>query len=262
MWLHYRQIMKFRKFHASGNSFLVLSEDPYTLSSELRRRLCNAHYGLGADGIVAIRLNDTEKEPDFEMFYWNADGEPGSFCGNGARLALWLAYEATGKSYFRFLAADGAHEGWIVETEPIWIGVTLRLRRSPQPRPEGGYWVDTGSPHLLLPVSNYEELRRISMESMARPLRQETAYDPGGVNVSFYAPCEEGYAIRTYERGVEAETQSCGTAAVALAVLSGKEHLSLYPPGGHLLVTRLSETCFRLEGPLVEIARGCWCGFS
>jgi len=252
--------MEFRKFHAAGNSFLVLSEDPHNLSTELRRRLCDTHYGLGADGIVAIRLSSAGKASDFEMFYWNADGEPGSFCGNGARLALWLAHEATGKDYFRFLAADGAHEGWIVETEPVWIGVTLELRRAPRPRPEGGYWVDTGSPHLLLPLGNPEELRHLPLESVARPLRWETTYDPGGVNVSFYAPFAEGYAIRTYERGVEAETQSCGTAAVALAALSGEESLSLYPPGGRLLVSRLSETSFRLEGPLVEIARGRWGG--
>jgi len=254
--------MKFRKFHGCGNSFLVLSEDPQGLSLEVRRSLCSPHYGLGADGIVAIRLTEGAPEIDFEMFYWNADGALGSFCGNGARLALWLAYEATGKKYFRFLASDGYHEGWILGEEPIWIGVTLELRRAPQVRSEGGYWVDTGSPHLLLPVSTYESLRELPLEAMARPLRQETTCDPKGVNVSFYAPYREGYALRTYERGVEAETQSCGTAAVALAALSNAEQITLYPPGGCLKVTRLSDSSFRLEGPLVEIAQGVFLGFS
>ncbi len=248
--------MRFRKFHAAGNSFLVFSEDPCGFSSEVRRLLCSPQYGLGADGIVALRMDTLLGGTDFEMFYWNADGELGTFCGNGARVAVWLAYEMAGKRYFRFRAADGLHEGWILQEEPVWIGVTLMLRQPPQMRPGGGFWVNTGSPHLLLPANSLDELRNLSLDTLARPLRWETTYDPGGVNVSYYASCEDGYAIRTYERGVEAETQSCGTAAVALAALSEKDPLSLYPPGGHLRVSRLSETSFRLEGPLVEIAQG------
>ncbi len=248
--------MRFRKFHAAGNSFLVLSENADALSVERRRLLCSPHYGIGADGIVAIQLGGERDGIDFEMHYWNADGRRGTFCGNGARLAVWLAYEASGKKYFRFIAADGLHEGWILEETPPWIGVTLTLHRPPQPRPEGGTWVDTGSPHLLIPVKSFEELRALPMESLARPLRWETTYDPGGVNVSFYARHGEGYALRTFERGVEAETQSCGTAAVALSALIQQDALKLFPLGGTLRVMRLSPTHFRLEGPLTEIAQG------
>ncbi len=248
--------MRFRKFHAAGNSFLVLSENPNALAVERRRQLCSPHYGIGADGIVAIQHGGEKNDIDFEMLYWNADGQRGTFCGNGARLAVWLAHEASGKKYFRFAAADGLHEGWILEETPPWIGVALTLRRPPQLRPEGGTWVDTGSPHLLLPVKSFEELRSLPMESLARPLRWETTYDSGGVNVSFYVPYGEGYALRTFERGVEAETQSCGTAAVALAAIIQQDALTLFPLGGTLRVTRLSPMHFRLEGPLTEIAYG------
>jgi diaminopimelate epimerase len=256
-------MINFRKFEATGNEFLILSLHPCDLSPEQRRWLCDRRRGIGADGLLHIKqvgpsseYRGEEAVYAFEMHYWNADGDVGTFCGNGARVAVWLAYEASQAKRFFFRAADGAHEGWILNQTPPRVAVSLKLHQAPVPGPNGGFYVHTGSPHLLIPIQNSETLLALPLEDVAKPLRWERTYDSQGVNVSFYAPLEEGYAMRTYERGVEAETLSCGTAAVALAALLDQAIITLYPPGGNLTVTRLNELTFRLEGPISEVIRG------
>lgn len=243
-------MLSFRKFVAAGNDFLVLSVDPALLSEKERQRLCDRHWSVGADGIVHIY--PTEAPYAFRMGYWNADGKPGTFCGNGARVALKLAQETYQETRFTFLAADGAHMGEVLE--PDWLGVTLTIYRPPQARPAGGVWVDSGSPHLILPAQG--DLWTLPLQEIAPPLRLEQTFDPNGVNVSFYALTPDGYALRTYERGVEAETLSCGTACVALAALSGQTALKIHTRGGTLFVYRLDEKTYQLQGPLFEAASG------
>ncbi len=243
-------MLGFRKIVAAGNDFLVLSVDPALLSAEERRRLCDRHWSIGADGIV--HLYPATEPYHFRMGYWNADGELGSFCGNGARVAIKLAQEVYQKTHFHFLAADGAHDGEVFA--PDRIGVTLTIRRPPQIRPAGGLWVDSGSPHLLLPVEG--DLWSLPLSEIAPALRLEPTFDPGGVNVNFYATLADGYALRTYERGVEAETLSCGTACVALAATLGQRSVKIHTKGGALLVYRLDEQTYQLQGPVVEVASG------
>lgn len=228
--------MKFRKFSATGNDFLVI-EGATLLSPAHRKILCDRHEGVGADGI--IELLPGEKEIAFYLRYYNADGEEGSFCGNACRVALFLAQE---RGWFRpgekilFAAADGTHEGrW-----PLWVQVKIR---SPIRKVPHGHWVDTGSPHLLVKGPPLPE-------KDAALLRQQ--YNS---NVTFYWNEAGKWHYQSYERGVEAYTLSCGSGAVAVAHKLEKTG-SLYAAGGVLEIQREDFTTYFLSGQVRETFRG------
>lgn len=268
-------MLPFRKFHAAGNDFLVLEGSPDSLSDAQRRCLCDRHTGIGADGIVAIQpwIMQFRAEVPLEhgelfvpMHYWNADGKKGSFCGNGARVAMWLVYEQYRKAQATLVAADGEHKAEIVSLSPPRVAVQLTLRKPVQQVSSSQWFVDSGSPHLLIQVPT-KELWTWPLALQAPTLRAETTYDPGGMNVSIFAPLEGGlWGLRTYERGVEAETLSCGTACVALAALLQKyperfhhleTSLSIHTRGGQLEV-REEGRDFWLIGPVEEVFQGRW----
>lgn len=187
--------------------------------------------------------------------YWNADGQVGSFCGNGARVAAWLAHEHTGAWEFSLQAADGLHRVRILSQQPPQIAVSLQVHAAPRTLASDRWFVDTGSPHLLIAVP-FKVLGSYPVTQVAPPLRWQTELDAGGVNVSFFAEGPDGaWHIRTYERGVEAETLSCGTACVALAAIVQGENLSIRSRGGTLTVVREAEI-YWLSGPVEETFRG------
>lgn len=103
-------MLRFRKFQAAGNDFIVLESSPAGLSVAQRRRLCDRHLGIGADGLVQVEAG--------VFHYWNADGQVGTFCGNGARVAAWLEYERTTAREFTLQAADGPHQVRILSLSP------------------------------------------------------------------------------------------------------------------------------------------------
>ena len=242
-------MLRFRKFQATGNDFIVLEVSPAGLSVGQRQRLCDRHLGIGADGIV-------HTEAGF-FHYWNADGQEGSFCGNGARVAAWLEHERTGAREFLLQAADGPHQVRILSQQPPQIAVSLRVHTAPRALAADRWFVHTGSPHLLVAVP-FEALESYPVTQVAPPLRWQTELDAGGVNVSFFAEGPDGaWHIRTYERGVEAETLSCGTACVALAAIVQGGSLSLRTRGGTLTVVREAEV-YWLSGPIEETFCGEW----
>lgn len=251
----------FLKVEATGNDFLLLEKNPQQLSTAQRRALCDRHRGIGADGLLwleVVSLVPSARMGTFRMLYWNADGELGTFCGNGARAALWWAHMRYGISSGILLAADGAHEAHLLQTEPPLISVQLTVHQAPRPVDKGRWFVHTGSPHLLLEAP-LAELPVLPVERVAPPLRWDTTLDPKGVNVSFFAQAAEGaWHLRTYERGVEAETLSCGTACVALAALSGEKEIRIHTAGGEITVRRENEMTFWLQGSVRLIAEGTY----
>ncbi|MCX8113222.1 MAG: diaminopimelate epimerase [Bacteroidia bacterium] len=244
--------LRFQKFQATGNDFVALEHSPTELSEAQRRLICDRHFGIGADGMIhleALSLVSSHRTGIFRLGYWNADGRPGTFCGNGARAAAYLAYQRWGVKGMVFLASDGAHEAYVLQVSPPLIAVQLTLHQPPRLVSENAWFVHTGSPHLMIEKSA-EELETLPINEIAPPLRWERKYDPEGVNVSFFASQEDGsWALRTYERGVEAETLSCGTACIALAAIQAASETFIQTRGGRLIVQRRSSDTFWLIGP-------------
>ncbi|NDC79602.1 MAG: diaminopimelate epimerase, partial [Chitinophagia bacterium] len=191
-------------------------------------------FGIGADGLMV--LGDAPGY-DFSMLYWNADGRPGSMCGNGARCIVAFAHRlGIERDRYRFLAPDGMHEAFR-EADG-----TVRLRMSDVGAAEsvdGDHFLDTGSPHY---VRFTGELDALDVDREGRAIRHSSRFEREGVNVNFVQRLEGGgLFVRTFERGVEAETMSCGTGVTASALVStegaaGRQAIAIKTLGGRLRV--------------------------
>lgn len=226
----------FDKYQGAGNDFIIIDDreggfgpgDP-----GLIRRLCDRRFGVGADGLILVSRHD---RADFEVRYFNADGRLGSMCGNGARCAAHFALrKGIAGPNPRFQAYDGVHEAEI-------SGGTVRLRMADVTGCrviEGHYFIDTGSPHYVVFTS---ALDATDVEAEGRRLRWSPLFAPGGTNVDFAETTADGLSVRTFERGVEAETWACGTGVTAAAIasallgLSGRGPVGVRTRGGLLKV--------------------------
>lgn len=200
---------------------------------------------------------------DFEMVYYNADGNPGSMCGNGGRC---LVDFAVGNGVVkgpdvRFLASDGPHEAVVLKPGLIRLRM---INVDSIVAVEGGYWLNTGSPHYVRCV---RDLHGFDMVQEGRKIRYSHAYEEYGVNVNFIEWKDGVLHVRTYERGVEAETLSCGTGVTASALLAyrlglnqGKTTCSISTPGGNLNVSFVPDAIgfsdVWLEGPVDYVFKG------
>ncbi|MHC5352925.1 diaminopimelate epimerase [Myroides sp. LJL115] len=208
-------MLEFYKYQATGNDFILIDNRDNTFdknNKELIAHLCDRRFGIGADGLILIQ-NDTITESDFEMIYINCDGNPSSMCGNGARAAVAFARDLDIISHScNFQANDGGHNATI---EGDLVKVQMKDVSQVEIHPKHSF-VDTGSPHHIAIVRN---LDRFSVYSKGQGISQGELYKPHGSNVNFVE--QEGpnrFNIRTYERGVEDETLSCGTGATAVAL--------------------------------------------
>ncbi len=175
---------------------------------DLIAALCQRRMGIGADGLILLKEHD---KYDFEMIYFNSDGHQSSMCGNGGRCIIAFAQlleiideETT------FLAIDGEHKGQ-------FLGDTIALQMQDVSDIEGvgdGLVMDTGSPHYIEMV---DDLRNMNIEKEGRRIRNSKPFRKEGINVNFVQDSAD-LQVRTYERGVEAETLSCGTGVVATAI--------------------------------------------
>ncbi|GAA4377057.1 diaminopimelate epimerase [Hymenobacter koreensis] len=234
--------LHFHKYQGTSNDFVMVDDRARTFPADdhvLVRRLCDRRRGIGADGLILLR---TQPGFDFEMLYFNADGYLGSMCGNGGRCAVAFARQLgviTDKTHF--LAADGPHEA-TVETDGR---VNLRMIDVPgQQEIPDGIFLNTGSPHIVrfLPASTLAEY---DVYGEGRAVRYgDTFRERGGTNVNFVeAPQtpEQPWQVRTYERGVEDETFSCGTGVTAVALAAARRGASSPVPlrtlGGDLAVS-------------------------
>lgn len=256
-----RMKIPFYKYQGAGNDFIVLDgrTHSYALSQQQIAFLCHRRLGIGADGLMILR---EKAGVDFEMIYYNADGREGSLCGNGGRCLTRFAYDlGIRPPVYTFWAVDGMHEAFL-DTQTQWI----HLKMNPVSQIENyqGDWVlNTGSPHYVQAV---EELDGIHVVEAGRAIRHSARFTQQGINVNFVQQSASALRIRTYERGVEDETLSCGTGVTAAALAFapkqlGKHRMQVSTRGGELAVefTRTGDHQFEhiwLCGPAVSVFEG------
>ena len=204
-------IIEFYKYQGTGNDFIMIDdrEKEFDLTdNDLIAALCERRMGIGADGLILLREHDTL---DFEMIYFNADGKQSSMCGNGGRCIIAFAQmlEIT-ESETTFMAIDGEHKGRLLDD-----GIYLQMQDVKKIEGVGdGLVLNTGSPHYIEMV---DELEYIDVNKQGRKIRNSAPFKKEGINVNFVLDASE-LQVRTYERGVEAETLSCGTGVVATVI--------------------------------------------
>jgi diaminopimelate epimerase len=207
---------RFEKYQATGNDFIIINEETIQFDSKnytIIRNLCDRHFGIGADGLIIYRPHSLY---DFEMLYYNADGLPSSFCGNGARAIIEYAYNHNfiqTKGIFK--ATDSNH---LFAYSPNKIGVQMRIQSLIKELDEDTYELNTGSPHYIKFTNELPPAR--DFLEFAQNIRYSPPYQEKGINVNMVA--SEGGSLRllTYERGVENITLSCGTGVTAAALVA------------------------------------------
>ncbi len=219
----------FSKYHGAGNDFIIIDNrkkvfTPFAdRAQSLIASLCHRRYGIGADGLILI---EEDASADFMMHYFNSDGRKGSLCGNGSRCAAAFAFHTIfpGRQQIRFKAVDGMHEARVItphHSRPL-VSVTLNPVKYPVNLSPDNYFVNTGSPHLVRFVQN---LGSVDVTNLGRKIRYAGEWIPEGINVNFVEERGDNtLSVRTYERGVEEETLSCGTGVTAAAIAAWSHH--------------------------------------
>jgi diaminopimelate epimerase len=250
--------ISFYKYQGTGNDFVMIDNRPGHFSGPGQQtvtRLCHRRMGIGADGLILLQHHP---DFDFEMVYYNADGRLGSMCGNGARCAVQFAHFLGVIGYdTRFLAADGPHEGMIREG---LVHLKMNAVREIE-ETEGDYFLDTGSPHYVRFVEGIESFGVFDQGSA---IRNNNRFREQGTNVNFAQQLPDALFVRTFERGVEDETLSCGTgvtaAALAAHLRGAPSPVQIRTLGGNLQVAFDHQngvfTNIFLIGPAVQVFRG------
>lgn len=223
----------FYKYEGTGNDFIMIDNRKMSFhkQEESIRLLCDRRFGIGADGLILL---EESPETDFKMVYYNSDGRESTFCGNGGRCVasfarkLGLVQEKT-----QFEAKDGLHEA-------TFHGDTVSLKMRDVTEVMSildGYELFTGSPHFVVFT---DHVSRTDVKKEGRRIRTMDHNMPDGINVNFVEKQTEGIFVRTYERGVEDETLSCGTGVTASALVAAsngyKSPVRVETPGGKLEV--------------------------
>lgn len=210
--------LEFFKYQGAGNDFILVDNRKAGLNHAqpaLLAQLCDRRFGIGADGIMFLQ----EKAGfDFEMIYYNGDGNPSSMCGNGGRCIVAFAkFLNIITEETNFLAVDGPHYAKISENGD-WV--SLQMIDVDTVKQDGeAYVLNTGSPHYVLAT---EGLSEKDVFAEGRSIRYNETYNSEGININFVEDLGGHYAVRTYERGVEDETFACGTGATAVALAMAK----------------------------------------
>ena len=230
-------IIEFDKYQGTGNDFVILdNRSGYYrhVTNDMVRDICNRRFGIGADGLMLLNQKDGY---DFEMKYYNADGRESSMCGNGGRCLVKFAYnKGIRKTLYRFIAADGEHEAEIDDDGTV----SLRMKDVHGIREfNGDLLLDTGSPHYVKFVS---DVRDFEVYEKGMEIRYSSDFAHDGINVNFVEQEKDDCIyVRTYERGVEDETLSCGTGVTAAAIACyhnerGFNDVTVLTRGGKLTV--------------------------
>lgn len=252
----------FYKFHGTGNDFIMLDSRQLKtfITADNIALLCDRHFGIGADGLIIV----AQKEGyDFEMIYFNADGSHADMCGNGARCAVAFAsmIGIAGQKAI-FLAGDGLHSAEIKTKSTNSWGVSVSMRDVKIPAEFGEQTrINTGTPHFVNIVS---DVHNVDVLGEGRRIRYSDEFKENGINVDWLYIDTDLLKVRTYERGVEDETLSCGTGvtacAIAAALTTGKTSWNIETAGGRLFVKMLQDKdIFKnivLEGPVKIVFKG------
>jgi len=231
-------IIPFVKYQGTGNDFILVDNRSNAFSAISQKeieRVCNRRFSIGADGLILLNQKDGF---DFEMKYFNADGNPGSMCGNGGRCIAQFAYDlGMRKSSFHFIASDGEHNAELDTGSNI---INLKMKDvSGYKEVDGHFIVDTGSPHYIKFVT---EVMDVDVVKEGTEIRYSEPFAKEGINVNFVEEKEaDELIVRTYERGVEDETFSCGTGVTACALVChhndvGYNDVTVTTKGGKLVV--------------------------
>lgn len=249
----------FYKYQGTGNDFIMIDNRDLSFpkqNTELVKKMCDRRFGIGGDGLILL-----EKHPeyDFQMVYYNSDGNESTMCGNGGRcLVAFARFLEVFKEKTIFNAIDGLHEAKINQNIVKLKMIDVQEIKSI----EQDYELNTGSPHYVQYVENVEQL---NVYQAGYNIRNSTAYQKEGINVNFVSKISENEIfVRTYERGVEDETYSCGTGVTASCLTwmlkFNKKEVSVKTLGGNLKVYAEKTTNgFKniwLEGPAQQVFEG------
>ncbi len=233
--------LHFFKYQATGNDFVLVDNRTlnHTFSIDQIKKICNRRFGVGSDGLILI---EDDVKSDFKMIYYNSDGSQ-SLCGNGSRSAIDFAkHLGIISSQTRFSAFDGLHEGFF-QADGL---IKLQMANVNGVKNMGNdYFINTGSPHV---VKFVDELRNYPVVKEGRLIRHSENFKPEGTNANFAELKNNNtLAVRTYERGVEDETFSCGTGVTAVALAASfhgySSPVSIEVAGGKLSVEfKISQT--------------------
>ena len=252
----------FYKYQGTGNDFVLIDNRDFIFhkgNTGLIKNICDRRFGIGADGLMLL---ENEKEVDFKMVYYNSDGNESTMCGNGGRCISAFAKKlgiVNDKGVF--IAIDGEHEFII---DPLKEEVILKMIDVNGIQNENDdYILFTGSPHY---VSFRNDIDKIDIVTAARKIRYNEVYAKEGINVNFAEIKNDKVYMRTYERGVEDETLSCGTGTVAVALCVAQRSkietgkIEILTPGGNLSVSYNKEgskfTNVWLQGPAKLVFEG------
>ncbi|HSZ71794.1 MAG TPA: diaminopimelate epimerase [Cytophagaceae bacterium] len=202
----------FYKYQGTGNDFILIDDrqNQFPLGNvALIEHLCHRRFGIGADGLILLRNHATA---DFEMLYHNSDGKIGSMCGNGGRATVQFAHDlGVIGDKTTFMAADGLHEAYLKDN---WVHLKMSDVSAVE-KNEAFFFMNTGSPHYVAWMQNLDDFQ---VFEEGKKIRYNDRFREVGTNVNFMEKDGTVLKVRTYERGVEDETYSCGTGVTACAI--------------------------------------------
>ena len=254
--------LEFYKYQGTGNDFVMVdnrSEFFPKKDIKLIEKLCDRRFGIGGDGLILL---ENDSVTDFKMVYYNSDGNQSSMCGNGGRCLVAFAKKLNViQNNTTFIATDGLHHATITDDGLVslqMIDVT-KVKINPE-----YVYMNTGSPHHVQIV---EDLENYDIKGNGARIRYGDLYGKEGSNINFVKQIDKNtFSLRTYERGVEDETLSCGTGATAVAIamnVLGKTNdssVNLNVQGGKLIVSfDKNDSIFTqvtLKGPAEFVFKG------
>lgn len=252
----------FYKYQGTGNDFIIIDNRTCFFdrkNHKLVAKLCDRRFGIGADGLMLLQ---SKAGYDFEMVYYNADGNESSMCGNGGRCIVQFAHSlGIVKERAFFTAIDGEHEAVIKNGY-----ISLKMNDVKDIELNTSFcFLNTGSPHYVTEVS---DIRNYNVYDEGKKIRYNERFAKEGTNVNFIEKQKNALFVRTYERGVEGETYSCGTGVTAAAIVAslkgkatGTDYCDIETLGGNLKVkfNKTSSGTFEniwLEGPANFVFEG------
>lgn len=254
--------IQFAKYQGTGNDFVIIDNREHKYDHLTQKQiafLCDRRFGIGADGLMLLNLREGY---DFEMKYYNSDGKESSMCGNGGRCLTKFASDVgIVLSDYKFIAIDGQHEA------SINLDGTVALKMNDVndvKYDHGNYILNTGSPHFVTLIN---DVMHVDVPKKGRDIRNSDQFREEGINVNFVEQTEERdkIIVRTYERGVEDETFSCGTGVTASALVcchndNGFNRVEVQTKGGELSVEydKIGDSYKNiwLNGPAVRVFQG------